>query len=136
MEILFHTAQQMDLWVLHAFNVLSGNWVVDQSINFVASDNLLKGVLPTAIYWYVWFNRTPNQTRNRVILVQGILAVVVAVILARGLAHMLPVRTRPFVDPASGFVPFLEPSTRSFEDWSAFDPDRYRAHLCRSALSL
>ena len=123
MAILLHTVQQIDLWILHAFNVLSGNWVVDNAMDFISSNNLLKGALPVAAYWYLWFNRTASQPRNRVILVQGILAAFVAVILARGLTHLLPVRMRPFVDPASGSISFFEPNPKNFEDWSAFPSD-------------
>jgi undecaprenyl-diphosphatase len=56
-------------------------------------------------------------------LIRGILAALLSVILARGLAHLLPVQMRPLVDPASGFIPFLEPAAKGFEDWSSFPSD-------------
>jgi undecaprenyl-diphosphatase len=114
---------ESDLWILHGLNQLSGNPVIDNTVDFICADNLLRGALPAAIYWYVWFNHTPRQQLNRVGLVKGVIAAIVAVILARGLSHLLPLRLRPFVDPASGFVPFLEPNPGNFENWSAFPSD-------------
>jgi undecaprenyl-diphosphatase len=104
-------------------NGFSGNWVFDHTMDFIASHNFLKGTLPIAIYWFWWFNRSPNQQHNRVLLIRGILAALLAVIMARGLAHLLPVQQRPFVDASSGFVSFLTPSAKEYENWSSFPSD-------------
>ena len=115
--------RRLDLWILHHLNSLSGDWLVDHMIDFISSSNLIKGAVPIAIYWYFWFNGTSGRVQNRVVLVKGVIAAIVAVAAARGLAHMLPVELRPFADPTSGFVPPLEATQRNFENWSAFPSD-------------
>jgi undecaprenyl-diphosphatase len=113
----------MDLWVVQQLNAVAGNWVIDHLIDFICSFRILKGGIPIAIYYYYWFKHIPGQSATRVLLVDGIVAAVVAVILARGLAHLLPVRLRPFADLGSGFVTVLPAKPADYEDWSSFPSD-------------
>lgn len=128
----------VDLWIIHALNTLSGNWTADHLVDFVCSSRILKGGLPMACYCYYWFDRNPNQTASRRILIRGVLATVLAVALTRGFAHLLPVRLRPFADPSSGFIPFLPTNPVDYEDWSSFPSDTaaFEFALCWSLLGV
>ena len=114
-----------DLWVLHAFNSLSGNPLLDRPVDLICTSNLIKGAVPLAIYWYFWFDGSRRLQDSRSVLLKGVLAALLAVLVARLIAHWLPVRVRPFADPASGFRPLFgaPPSSGNFEDWSAFPSD-------------
>jgi len=128
--------QDADRWVLQGLNRLSGNGLLDQTVDFVCSNNFLRGTLPVGLYWYFWFSKNCDRSTRRGTLIKGVAATVLAVLAARGLAHLLPSRTRPFADPTSGYIPFLEPNGRSFEDWSSFPSDTaaYEFALCWSLL--
>lgn len=121
---LFGWVNAADWWVLHALNSVSGNPIVDSTIDFVCTSQFLKGAIPLAIYWYFWFDGSRRLQDSRAVLVKGVVAALVAVLVARLIAHALPVRIRPFADPASGFRP-LFPATGNgdFEDWSSFPSD-------------
>lgn len=126
--------QQIDISILRALNELAGNAIFDQTIDFISSNNFLRGTLPVGFYWFFWCKQSPDRSANRMILLKGIAATIIAILVARGIAHLLPSRVRPFADPTSGFVPFLEPNGRSFEDWSSFPSDTaaYEFALCWS----
>lgn len=112
-----------DLWALHAFNSLSGNSIVDHTIEFISASNFVKGAVPLAIYWYFWSDDSRRLQDSRAVLLKGIAAALLAVVIARLIAHSLPVRIRPFADPSSGFVSLFSGTGRDFEDWSSFPSD-------------
>ena len=113
-----------DWWVLHALNSFSGNSIVDSTIEFICTSQFLKGAIPLAIYWYLWFDYSRRLQTSRAVLLKGVAAALVAVLVARLIAHALPVRIRPFADPSSGFRPLFPASGNGdFEDWSSFPSD-------------
>lgn len=123
---LFITAvKAADLGVLHAFNSLSGNPLVDHAIELICTSNFIKGAVPLAIYWYFWFDGSRRLQDTRAVLLKGIAAALLAVLVARLIAHSLPVRVRPFADAASGFRPLFGGTPRGgdFVDWSSFPSD-------------
>jgi hypothetical protein len=66
-----------------------------------------------ALIWGTWFRPSGQQRDNRRFLIFGMLGCLVSVIIARGLAHELPFRERPFLNPA---LHFQTPYGRSEED--------------------
>ena len=57
-------------------------------------NDLVKGAVPAAIFWYLWF-RDGHQSVKRSQLVATLLTSVFAIIVGRGLASILPFRSRP-----------------------------------------
>ena len=95
----------------------------DSSMVFLAGHDLYKGGVFMALVWWAWFRRRPDGASRRDYLLSGLAAAIVAVALARILAHALPFRERPV--RASGFD-FTNPYTMSsklLEDWSSFPSD-------------
>lgn len=124
LDLLFGWVNAADWWALHALNSVSGNSIVDSTIEFVCTSQFIKGAIPLAIYWYLWFDGSRRLQTSRAVLLKGVAAALVAVLVARLIAHALPVRVRPFADPASGFRSlFSATGTADFEDWSSFPSD-------------
>src|SRR6185312_5534814 len=74
------------------------------------------------VYWYFWFdNRSRDNTEARRVVLAGIAAGVLAVIVARVLADLLPYRTRPLIDPPPGFR--MPTYIGDYEAWSSFPSD-------------
>ena len=116
--------QQFDLFLFHAVNSFCGNWLLDRIAKFEEWDQLTKGCAILAIYWWFWFAGPEKQREaNRRQIVGAILGVLVALILARALADVLPERTRPMYDPAIGFHAPSLPINMNLENWSSFPSD-------------
>ena len=76
----------------------------DQAVVTLDSD-LFKGGVMIALVWWVWF--TADETdgaQRRSVLLSALGTCIVAVFVARGLAHVLPFRERPIYTPGFDFV--------------------------------
>ncbi len=99
----------------------------DTLVTMISGDDLLKGGVVVALIWGAWFRPSTQQRENRRFLIFGIVACLVSVIIARGLAHELPFRERPFANPT---LHFQTPYGHSEEDlikWSSFPSDHAAA---------
>jgi undecaprenyl-diphosphatase len=127
-ELLHDAARpfmDVDLWVVRELNSLAGNRIIDGFVGFVCGSRLLRGTVPMAIYWFLWFAVTSHrQSARRAVVATGCCATLVAIVGARTIAHLLPDRARPFADPETGFQPVFDVTKGDFEDWtSAFASD-------------
>ena len=74
--------------------------------------------------WWAWFWPNSNLRLNRSYLLSALLGAVVALFVARILAHALPLRTRPILDPSLHFrLPFGAPDQSNWTIWSSFPSD-------------
>lgn len=98
------------------------SWAVDTL--FVLTTNYLlrvAGIIP--LYWWAWFRHGEAKTEKRDILVFGMASSLIALFVARVLAHVLPFRTRPMHDPTLNFhVPYGQ-SSDILLSWSSFPSD-------------
>lgn len=121
--------QNADLWTLHVLNLLAGNWVVDRLVHFVAGDRILTGFVFVLPYWYFWFSAAATaegRCDRRVQLLAGLFSGFLAILIARLMADLLPYRTRPMFDHASGFVMAtvdFDADDPDYENWSSFPSD-------------
>ncbi len=114
----------IDLRILHGLSSSFGNPALDEFVVFVCGSKLLRGTLPIALFWFFWFAPGRKTVEvYRAILVKGVVASLAAIIAARAIAFALPLRLRPFVDPAAGIHSFFPVANGDFEDWSAFPSD-------------
>src|SRR5579883_2537615 len=58
-----------DLFVFHAFNGLAGNWTFDRLANFEETNDLLKGALLLALYFFFWFREGTGQEERRLTII-------------------------------------------------------------------
>lgn len=99
-------------WAFDAFFVLCSNYLLRAA-----------GIVP--LYWWAWFDKSNDHDKGekRRILIFGIMACVLALILSRTIAVLLPFRMRPLYDPDLQFkAPYGQP-THMLAGWSAFPSD-------------
>ncbi len=115
----------IDLWLFHAVNGWCGYWPLDWLVAFAERNNLAKGALILAAYWWLWFSDHPGHGIRRR-LVGALAGALVALALARILAAALPFRIRPMYQGEIGFIPpQLPPFSHpiELEGWSSFPSD-------------
>ncbi len=95
----------------------------DLLVSFISSNHLFKGFVVMAAIWWIWF-RDPAQPNVREQVMVTLLAGLVALFVARLLAHELPFRVRPFAMPefANDFV-LSRRRLAGLEEWSSMPSD-------------
>lgn len=97
--------------------------VFDYSLVMFTSNNLLKGGVLIALFWWGWFRDKPNQSEGQKHLIATLIGCFVAITVARGLAVLLPFRHRPMHDEGLAFNLPYGITTAGLEGWSAFPSD-------------
>ncbi len=97
----------------------------DSIVVFFSNSDLLKGGGMIAGIWGAWFYAdSADRRRARSYLLTALLGALVALTFARILAHGLPMRTRPILDPSLHFkVPHGAPDQSNWTIWSSFPSD-------------
>ena len=99
------------------------SWIVDSTVNFISGNHLLKGGVLLAIFWWGWFKACKNQAYVRVHLISTLFSCVMAIVLARSLALLLPSRLRPLQEEGLDFLLPYGMVPTAFEGWSSFPSD-------------
>jgi membrane-associated phospholipid phosphatase len=110
--------------LLHAAARVSGaSPDFDLLVAFISSNHLFKGFVVMAAIWWIWF-RDPAQPNVREQVLVTLLAGLVALFVARILAHELPFRPRPFTLPefADAFG-VARQRLAGLDEWSSFPSD-------------
>jgi undecaprenyl-diphosphatase len=115
--------QQIDVAVYTFLNGFAGNWLLDRMIAEEEANQLLKGGLFLALYWYAWFRQAPAQARRRRQIVTATVGTLAALGVARLLATALPFRVRPMFEHGLPHTAFAIPIHPNMEAWSAFPSD-------------
>ncbi|CAG4902752.1 hypothetical protein LMG31841_03142 [Paraburkholderia saeva] len=77
-----------------------------------------------AMLWWIWFRGGPKARHDREVVIATIIASFSALISGRLLAHWLPFRLRPYVNPDLGMTfPQNESTAHFLRTWSAFPSD-------------
>ena len=94
------------------------------AVAVIAGLALFKGLAPLAIMWAIWFKRGQSLAHRREMIVAILSAALVAFVVGRLLALILPFRPRP-IDDASLHVAFSGASQASnpLRLWSSFPSD-------------
>ena len=112
-------------------NQFARRWpTFDAIVVFLSDSDLIKGGVVVAVIWWAWFYRKGELRTNRSYLLSAIFGSLVALFFARVLAHVLPLRIRPLLDPSLHFrVPFGLPEQSNWTVWSSF-PSDHAALFC------
>lgn len=82
----------------------------------------VKGVVAALVVWWLWFPRKSDDAFGQRLEATALLGVVIiAIIIGRMTANMLPYRPRPFVDPM--IVGNMVQENAFLQDWSSFPSD-------------
>lgn len=87
----------LDLAVFHFFNNFIGKWpLFDKGVHALADDLFLRGTVIFFLLWSAWF--IDRSTKNRAILLCGLLGTCVATLLSVFMQHKLMIHVRPLLD--------------------------------------
>jgi undecaprenyl-diphosphatase len=100
------------------------SWLLDRSMNFIAGNNIFKGGVLMALFWWAWFtkNQEEDQSKKKETILLVLAGVFIAMFLTKFLALTLPFRSEPLCSTALNFKTPIDskclPST-----WSSFPSD-------------
>jgi undecaprenyl-diphosphatase len=115
--------RNIDLTLFHIINGFCGrSAVLDQLVSLLESLHL-KGLAFMSTFGLFWFQRSKTLVRQRETLILLLLAVILAVVVARSFADLLPFRTRPMYASGIGFRAPSSESDAVLVDWSSFPSD-------------
>jgi len=86
-------------------------------------NNLLKGYVFFAIYWYIWFRSDTDLERKRETIIASIIGSILSIIVARAIAFSVPLRFRPIYDKTLMHPVYSVAFTPNIENWNAFPSD-------------
>jgi len=123
--------REFDHAIISFFNQFAQRWpLFDSIVVFFTNSDLMKGGVIFAGVWFAWFYTSPNVRTNRSYLLNALLGSFIALTLARVLAHALPLRPRPILDPSLHFrLPNGAPDQSNWTIWSSF-PSDHAALFC------
>jgi undecaprenyl-diphosphatase len=99
------------------------SWTLDRVVDLVSDNYLLKGAVPASLIWWGWFRKGERASRNRALLLSGLIAGFFAFVVARACAEILPFRERPLHNAALHFqLPYGE-IANTLIGWSSFPSD-------------
>jgi undecaprenyl-diphosphatase len=116
----------IDLTLFHAVNQFTGRWyALDWAAAVVQDNDLIKGVPFMVAFVWFWFRRSERQAERRAVIINTLPAVLLALVLNRTIAVLLPFRARPAADPSVLVNPPLPgvPLQFDLENWSSFPSD-------------
>lgn len=88
------------------------SWFFDNFITLLAGNRLLKGGVLVIIIWWAWFKSEKHQSYIREHIMLTLFSCVVATILSRALALILPFRLKPLeVESLNFLLPLGSPPT-------------------------
>jgi undecaprenyl-diphosphatase len=100
------------------------SWTIDTVVGLIATNDLLKAGLITALLFWAWFrNGGENRTDDRGTVVFGLIASCAAVVFCRVLAATIPFRVRPLGNLDLHFVLPYSMNPRALIGWNAFPSD-------------
>jgi membrane-associated phospholipid phosphatase len=123
MNGLLQVIRSIDLGIYHFLGLFAGNRFLDRFASHEEANNLFKGGIFFAMYWYLWFRICPDRDRRRRVIIAILIGTILAVIVARTIAFIAPFRLRPIYDPTLVHPSHSIPLTANLENWSAFPSD-------------
>ena len=125
-----------DASIIYFVNSFVHRWfAVDATFALIATNTFFSGGAMAALIWWAWFRRNPNQSLAREFLSFGIFTAFLSVVVARGLAALLPYRERPIHRPELHLrIPYVF-NESTVVHWSSF-PSDHAAMFFALALSV
>jgi undecaprenyl-diphosphatase len=123
MHELLQAIRAVDLKIYNFLGLFAGNRLLDHLASREESNNLFKGGIFFAMYWYLWFRIAPDLAKRRKAIIAVMIGSILAIIVTRTIAYIAPFRVRPIYDPTIVHPSYSIPVTGNLENWSAFPSD-------------
>lgn len=95
----------MDNFIINILNTLAHSASFFTKFMFLIVHNeLVKGGAIVAILWYLWFNEKSRSLHSREKIIITLYSSIIAIVVGRGLANLLPYRARPILNPEFDFT--------------------------------
>jgi undecaprenyl-diphosphatase len=114
----------LDVSIYYFLSRFAGNVVIDRIARLEEANNFLKGGILFAILWNYWFygNAQKKEERRRAI-VSILMGAILAIVVTRTVAFIVPFQVRPIYDPAIRHAMYAVHFQPSLENWSSFPSD-------------
>lgn len=123
MNQLVQAIRGVDVYVYCCLGHFAGNPFFDRLARHEEANNLLKGGVFFAAFWYLWSRVDSEQSERRKSVVAIVIGAAVAILVARTVALIAPFRMRPLYDPILPHFSFSIPISMNLENWSSFPSD-------------
>jgi undecaprenyl-diphosphatase len=126
----------LDSGIISFLNSFVHRWfALDVTVALIATNTLFSGGVIAAMIWWAWFRNSATKSEDREFLSCGIFTAFLSVVVARGLAELLPYRERPLHRPELHLrTPYVLDESTAVH-WSSF-PSDHAAMFCALALSI
>ncbi|MEH6535970.1 MAG: phosphatase PAP2 family protein [Psychroserpens sp.] len=95
----------MDDFIIDILNDLAHNASsFTRILTIIVHNELVKGGVVIAVLWYLWFNKKSESSHNREKIISTLFGTIIAIIVGRALANLLPYRARPILNPEFDFT--------------------------------
>jgi undecaprenyl-diphosphatase len=116
--------QSFDVSLLMWLNTFAKrSTAVDTFIVLLVATSLVKGGMVMAALWWGWFRSEDDPLQRRQAILATLVGCLVALVVARALAVVLPFRARPLHTPELAFLLPYGMNPRTLINWSAFPSD-------------
>jgi len=122
MNEVLQAIREIDLTIYHFLSQFAGNYFLDRLAS-QAANNLLTGGVFLAAYWYLWFRPSLDRDKCRRAIIAVIVGSLLAIVVVRAVAIVVPFRIRPIYDPTVAHPSYSIPPVLDLENWSAFPSD-------------
>jgi membrane-associated phospholipid phosphatase len=123
MNQIIQAIYSVDANVYRCLGHFAGNPFLDRIASHEESNNLLKGGLLLAGFWYLWLHEDANQDERRRNIVAIVIGAMLSIFVARMVALVFPFRLRPLYDPILPHFSYSIPFNMNLENWSSFPSD-------------
>ncbi len=113
-----------DVGVFQAVNSWCGNVLLDRVVQLEENSRFFRtGILLTVLWWFWFAHQDERRKLDRRRIVAALIGVVFALVAARALALVMPLRARPMYVSGIGYHPPSTPPVPNMMDWSSFPSD-------------
>src|ERR1700733_14555593 len=118
LDVLPQAIRVTDFRIYRWLGELAGNWALDRLVSQEEANNIFKGGLFFAVYWWQWFRAGTDREKPRRAIIAIMIGALVGLIVGRTISFVVPFRLRPIYNPALPHPVFSVPLSANLENWS------------------
>ena len=128
--------KSFDEALVRAINGLAGkSHALDGFMYLVSDYELVKGLVPALLMWFLWFRKSDRQAEDRLLLMSAVFVSCVAIAVGRAAQLLLPFRHRPIYSDIDFLTLPLGTIGTVQDGWSSF-PSDHAVFYCALAVAI